>query len=118
MKTTASTRAALGLLMLAIAAGAHAADDAPVIRLSPAEIARIQAEAEAEARAPVGAAARDRTPRRIHGEVAASIGTGGSRDLHGALNMPLGDDGRAMVSGTTSSRDQPQRPLRRNLDRR
>ncbi|MDO9487504.1 MAG: hypothetical protein Q7J32_03950 [Sphingomonadaceae bacterium] len=111
-----STRTIVAALLLGAAAGAHAADDAPVIRLSPEEIARIQAEAEAK---PSGAAvAPDREPRRIHGEVGASIGTGGSRDVFGALNMPLGEDGQALISGGSSARDLPRRPVRRNLDRR
>ncbi len=116
MRTLRSTCIATALLGLAFAGGAQAADDASVIRLSPAEIARIQA--EADARATAAPATPDRAPRRIHGEIGASIGTGGSRDLYGALNMPLGEDGQAMVSGATSARELPQRPVRRNLDRR
>jgi len=109
-----STQAALAALLLAVAGGAQAADDAPVIRLSPEEIARIQAEAEAK---PAPAAAPDREPRRLHGEFGASIGTGGSRDVFGALDMPIGDDGQALISGG-AARELRQRPFRRNLDRR
>lgn len=111
-----STHLILAALALAAAAGAQAAEDARVIRLSPEEIAHIQA--EAEARPPAGETTQERAPRRIHGEVGASIGTGGSRDVFGALNMPLGEDGQALISGGTSARELPQRPVRRNLDRR
>ena len=71
MRTLRSTCIATALLGLAFAGGAQAADDASVIRLSPAEIARIQA--EADARATAAPATPDRAPRRIHGEIGASI---------------------------------------------
>lgn len=111
-----STHALLAAMLFASgAAVAQAAEPAPVIRLSPEEIARIQA--EAEARPPSAPATRERERRRLSGEFGASIGTGGWRDIYGAINTPLGEDGQALISGG-AERALPQRPVRRNLDRR
>lgn len=103
---------ALAALLLTVAA--HA-DPAAVIRLSPEEIARVQAEAEQRAE-PAATETADSKPR-IHGEVGMSIGTGGAREIYGAANMPLGADGQAQISGSDQRWPQ-QRPVRRNADRR
>lgn len=110
-----SSEARLAAMILAAgAAVAQAAEPAPVIRLSPDEIAAIQAEAEARPATPRVAG---ETPRqRLSGEFGVSIGTG-SQDIYGAINTPLGEEGRPPVAGGVP-RDLPQRPLRRNLDRR
>ncbi|MFC3711343.1 hypothetical protein ACFOMD_02095 [Sphingoaurantiacus capsulatus] len=101
----------LPLLLLAAAPALAAEGD--TIRLSPEEIARIDAEAEARARA---APAEAEPKRRVHGEVEMSVGTGGSYGLGGAVNLPVGEHGAAALYGHTER--LPQRPMRRNLDRR
>lgn len=104
---------ALGVLAAAAPLPGAAADE--VVRLTPEQIAAIAAEAESKAAA---SARREAEPkRRIHGEIAASIGTGGTADIDAIADVRLGNDGEARISGA-ASRGLPQRPVRRNLDRR
>ncbi len=95
-----------------VAGGASAQTAAPdatapvaprVYRLSPAEIARVQAEA-ANPDDPLGLdmARRD---RGIHGEVSAGIGTGGYRSLSGVVGVPLGDSSSAILGFETGRFD-------------
>ncbi len=97
-----------------LAGAAHAAPDT-VIRLTPEQIAAIHAEAEAAGK-PAGAPESEARENRIHGEVGMSIGTGGAREISGAINTPLGTDGQAIISGSTGRWPRP--PIVRNADRR
>lgn len=40
----------------------------------------------------------DRADRRIHGEVGVMIGTNGTRGIYGVAEIPLGNNGSAVVS--------------------
>ena len=107
-------KAAFALTALLLGAAVHA-EPGTVTRLTPEQIAAIQAEAEAAgARAEVSEAEPDKD--RIHGEVGMSIGTGGAREISGAINTPLGADGRAIISGGAARWPRP--PIARNADRR
>lgn len=56
-----------------------------------------------------GAAPLVRKDRAIHGEVGATIGTGGTRGLFGTAFVPLGDDGMAIISFDDFRSDAPRR---------
>jgi hypothetical protein len=104
----------IALLLLGAAAAPALAADGEVIRLSPEEIARLDADAERRARRAPAADAPDGD--RVRGEVELSVGSGGAHGLGGAINLPLGEHGAAGLYGHTQR--APQRPVRRNLDRR
>lgn len=106
--------ASFALIPLLLAAAAQA-DPATVIRLTPEQIAAIQAEAEAAGKSASVSDAEGRE-NRVHGEVAVSVGTGGAREISGAINTPLGADGQATISG--DARRWPRPPIVRNADRR
>lgn len=107
-------KAAFALTALLLGAAVHA-EPGTVTRLTPEQIAAIQAEAEAAGSAAEGAEAEPGRDR-IHGEVGVSIGSGGAREISGAINTPLGANGQATISG--DARRWPRPPIVRNADRR
>ncbi len=103
------TRSSLAsLLMVALASAGYADDTGTVVRLSPAEIAAVQAKGLA-AHAHDDALDTDimRPKRTLHGEVGFGIGTGGQRLAYGTVVAPLGDEGVVALSvadGSTGRR--------------
>ncbi len=110
-------RVTTGLAMMALsfgsAAAAQNAAPAPappaatppapqVYRLTPDEIAKVQAES-LYARSDNGGwdtgALHD---RKIHGEIAAGIGTGGYRGIAGDIGVPLGNSANAVIGFESS----------------
>lgn len=90
-------------ILLAALAGPSVA--AETIRLSPAEI---EAALDAAPARTVDPLAGDTLPfdqlrpdRRVHGEVGAFVGTGGSRGAFGTMVAPVGDSGFAAFSFST-----------------
>lgn len=75
---------------------ADANDAGQVIRLSPEQIAEIEAEA---LRREMGELGADQTrSNRIHGSASVMVGTGGSFGVAGSMAAPLGESAGAAVS--------------------
>ena len=82
------------------------AADAPVATASSATDANITSflndgePADDGGPAPAGGAAGPNGPvkRQIHGEVGATIGTGGYHDVYGVVNIPIGKTGSATIA--------------------
>ena len=87
-----------------VAPAAAPAITAETIRLTPAQIAAVQAEGEHRNRAAEALALTDddfgapRRDRKIHGEVGFGIGSRGSNSQYGTVVAPLGDSGTAAFS--------------------
>lgn len=97
--------AAIAATLASAASGQSAPPASPqVYRLTPAEIARVQAEAAANPDDPyaLGLTRRD---NKVHGEIAAGIGTGGYRSLSGDIGVPLGTSGSAVLGFETGRFD-------------
>lgn len=101
-----ATAKAMPDLPLTAAAAAPAAAPAPTFSASisaePMDRATVQAETNAQidaylnrpaevAEAPPADSLQPAGPRQMHGEVGASIGTGGYRSGYGMVNMPFGE---------------------------
>ncbi len=88
-------------LLLSGAANAQTAepDTAQTVRLTPEQIAKLQATGtEAKAQAAAGELPVNGIGRQIHGEVGAMIGTNGARGVFGTAAIPIGENGGAVVS--------------------
>lgn len=88
-------------LLLFGAAHARAAetDAAQTIRLTPEQIAKLQATGtEAKAQAAAGELPVNGVGRQVHGEVGVIIGTNGARGMFGTAAIPIGETGGAIVS--------------------
>ncbi|MFN3514259.1 MAG: hypothetical protein ACK41C_14520 [Phenylobacterium sp.] len=75
-------------------ATASRADAPPAVSETAAQIDRWIADSPAVARDDE----RLEAPRRVHGEVAVGVGTGGYRHAHVVTHMPLGEKGQVTIA--------------------
>lgn len=92
---TTMYRLAAAFAVTALVAGAA---EAQVYRLSPEQIQQAQLEAANRSVADDALFLAPRNDGRIHGEVGAFVGTGGSRGIFGTVVTPLGENGSAAFS--------------------
>ena len=84
---------------------------ASVQRLSPDQVERVLDDAAAKREAVEEA--RPRPGPAIHGEMGVEVGTGGHRAVYGDAFVPLGADGAAILSFSSSTRRDAYRRARR-----
>jgi hypothetical protein len=75
-----------------------APNTAQIVRLTPEQKAELAAAGTEEKADMALAQARAGGDRQIHGSVGMMIGTGGARGIYGTAQVPLGENGEAVIA--------------------
>jgi hypothetical protein len=75
-----------------------APNTAQIVRLTPEQKAELAAAGTEEKADMALAQARAGGDRQIHGSIGTMIGTGGARGIYGTAQVPLGENGEAVIA--------------------